>query len=67
MVHGTLHVTHLMGGVDVQLLTVGLDDNLDDIAFGSEPDNALVMYQPFKLAFVEVGVHMNPLSVKNQP
>ena len=67
LIHGTLHITHPMGRVGVQLLTVGLDGNLDDIALGSEPDSALVMYQPFKLAFVEVGVHTNPLSVKNQP
>ena len=67
LIHGTLHVTYLVGRVGVQLLTVGFDGNLDDIALGSEPDNALVMYQPFKLAFVEVGVHTNPLSVKNQP
>ena len=67
LIHGTLHITHLMGRVGVQLPTVGLDGNLDDIALGSEPDNALVVCQPFELAFVEVRVHTNPLSVKNQP
>ena len=67
LIHGTLHITHPMGRVGVQLLTVGLDGNLDDIALGSESDNSIIVCQPFKLAFVEVSVHMNPLSVKNQP
>lgn len=67
LIHGTLHITHPMGRVGVQLLTVSFDGNLDDIALGSEPDSALVVCQPFELAFVEVRVHTNPLSVKNQP
>ena len=67
LIHGTLHITHPMGRVGVQLLTVGLDGNLDDIALGSEPDSTIVVCQPFELAFVEVSVHTYPLSVKNQP
>ena len=53
-----------MGRVGVQLFAVGLDDDFEGIAFGLEPDSTLVLCQSLELAFVEIGVHVDPLKRK---